>query len=268
MTASRTARSWRAGGFHAAVSASAVSCTVSPLALPTTSLLGIAFADTSPQQTLSWLLARPPAAPFGYVVTPNADHLVRLSRDPTLRAVYEGAMLRLLDSRVVSRLARAIGVAAPPVVTGSDLTAALLAAARDPVTIIGLDPVWVERLGLPSVAHHNPPFGFEHDPAAIAAAVRFVIDHPARFILLAVGSPRQEHLAAAIAATRRASGIGLCIGASLEFLAGARRRAPHWMQRAGMEWLHRLMADPVRLGRRYLLDSPAVIPLLLRARFD
>jgi exopolysaccharide biosynthesis WecB/TagA/CpsF family protein len=90
--------------------------------------------------------------------------------------------------------------------------------------------------------------------------------HPARFIFLAVGSPRQERLAAAIAAAGGATGTGLCIGASLDFLAGAQTRAPGVLQRAGLEWAFRLATHPTRLARRYLLDDPRVIPLLLRQR--
>ena len=71
-----------------------------------------------------------------------------------------------------------------------------------------------------------------------------MLAHPARFVFLAVGSPRQERLAAAIAATGQATGTGLCIGASLDFLAGVQRRAPSWLQRAGLEWLHRLRRRP------------------------
>jgi exopolysaccharide biosynthesis WecB/TagA/CpsF family protein len=181
-------------------------------------------------------------------------------------------MLRLLDSRVVAGMGGVIGLPMPPVVTGSDLTEALLLALmRERVTIIGLAPEWlpalVKRYGIPRPAHHNPPPGFEHDPAAFAAAVQFAVSHPARITFLAVGSPRQERLAAAIAASGQATGIGLCVGASLEFLAGGRRRAPVWMRRTGFEWLHRLLTNPRRLARRYLLDSPAIIPLLLRERW-
>ena len=106
--------------------------------------------------------------------------------------------------------------------------------------------------------------GFDRDAAALRAAVEFVLAHPARFVFLAVGSPRQEILAAAIAATGRATGTGLCVGASLSFLAGAERRAPHWMRRQGLEWLFRLLSDPRRFSRRYLIDSPNVFRLLLR----
>ena len=95
----------------------------------------------------------------------------------------------------------------------------------------------------------------------------FVLANPARFTFLAVGSPRQEILAAAIQATGKATGTGLCIGASLDFLSGAAERAPIWMQHAGLEWLHRLAGNPGRLARRYLCDSPAILPMLLAERW-
>jgi N-acetylglucosaminyldiphosphoundecaprenol N-acetyl-beta-D-mannosaminyltransferase len=236
-------------------------------------LLGLAFADLTLAAAAARIAARPADAPFGYVVTPNADHLVRLSRDGDLRRIYQHATFCLLDSRVVSGLSRVLGLAAPPVVPGSDLTEHLLARhlrAGERITIVGLSPVWlpalVARRGLAAPAHYDPPMGFEHDPVAFAAAVAFVRDNPSRLVFLAVGSPRQEHLAAAIAAAGGATGTGLCIGASLEFLAGAHRRAPRFMRLVGLEWLFRLGADPRRLFRRYLFVSPMVIVLLLKQR--
>lgn len=236
-------------------------------------LLGLDFGDLDATAAAALLAAQPAEASFGYVVTPNADHLVRLARDPRLAAIYRGAQLRLLDSRVVARAAAALRLPVPRVALGSDLTALVLAQHLRPgeqITIVGVRAAWlpalVARCGLVPPAHFDPPMGFAADPVALAAAVEFVVRHPARFVLLAVGSPQQEILAAAIAATGRATGAGLCIGASLEFLAGVRRRAPRWMQRAGLEWLFRLGGDPRRLARRYLVDSPAVLALLLRER--
>ena len=240
--------------------------------MQTIPLLGLDFADPVLQEAARWVLARSPQAPFDYVVTPNADHLVRIAGNPVLAAVYRNAALRLLDSRVVAGAARVFGLTAPRVVTGSDLTERLLrdVPPDERVTIIGLHDAWLARLiqrtGLAAPAHYDPPIGFERDPEGLAAAVRFVIEHPARLVFLAVGSPRQEILAAAIKASGQATGLGLCIGASLEFLAGARPRAPHWMQSVGLEWLHRLGRDPYRLARRYLLQDPAVFSLLLRER--
>jgi N-acetylglucosaminyldiphosphoundecaprenol N-acetyl-beta-D-mannosaminyltransferase len=236
-------------------------------------LLGLDFAELTLSDAGLVIAERPAEAPFRYVVTPNSDHLVRLSRDPDLYEVYRGAALCLLDSRVVRGLARSFGLPAPSVVTGSDLTACLLTEHLRPgerITIVGLTPEWlpqlITRLRLAPPAHHNPPLGFENDPDAFAEAVAFVRSHPARFIFLAVGTPRQERLAAAIAAAGGATGTGLCVGASLHFLAGAQRRAPLFMQRMGLEWLFRFAAEPRRLFRRYMIDSPAIIALLLRSR--
>jgi UDP-N-acetyl-D-mannosaminuronic acid transferase (WecB/TagA/CpsF family) len=60
----------------------------------------------------------------------------------------------------------------------------------------------------------------------------------------------------------KARGLALCIGASINFLTGVERRAPKWMQRIGMEWLYRLVHDPVRLAKRYLVRGPRIFSLL------
>ncbi|MCU0983404.1 MAG: WecB/TagA/CpsF family glycosyltransferase [Acetobacteraceae bacterium] len=234
-------------------------------------LLGVEFAALTLPEVLALLAARPAGAPFAAVVTPNADHLVRLSRNPALAPVYAGAGLTLLDSRVVARLGRAMGLAVPPVVTGSDLTAALFASVirrDDRIAIIGGRAEAVAQLaaryGLADVVHHDPPMGFEHDDAAFGRAVDAVRAARARFVFLAVGSPRQEKLAHAVAAAGDATGIGLCIGAALDFLTGAQTRAPGWMQKAGLEWLHRLVTNPGRLAKRYLVDDLPIVALLAR----
>jgi exopolysaccharide biosynthesis WecB/TagA/CpsF family protein len=166
-----------------------------------------------------------------------------------------------------------LGLPAPRVAPGSDVAALLLRRhlrAGERVTIVGLRPqhlpALVRNVGIAQPAHYDPPVGFERDPVALRRTVAFVLAHPARFVFLAVGSPRQEILAAAIQASGQARGTGLCVGAALDFLSGAVPRAPVWMRHAGLEWLHRLASDPRRLARRYLLDSPAVFPLLLRER--
>ena len=80
-------------------------------------------------------------------------------------------------------------------------------------------------------------------------------------MLLAVGSPQQEVLAGRIAAAGGATGCALCIGASLDFIAGRQRRAPRVVQRLGLEWAHRLASQPGRLWRRYLVDGPRIFRL-------
>lgn len=236
-------------------------------------VLGLDIADLSLDLVARRIAERAAAAPFAYVVTPNADHLVRVAADPGLRQLYRQAAWCLLDSRAVALLLRLLHLPVPAVVTGSDLTARLLARHLLPgerITVIGLSPVWLPslmaRYGLAPPAHYDPPMGFERDVTAVAAIIDFVRAHPSRFVFLAVGSPRQERLAAALAQTPGITGTGLCIGAALEYLCGARRRAPEPMQHCGLEWLWRLRQEPRRLARRYLIDSPRIIALLARQR--
>jgi len=240
---------------------------------PRRRLLGLDFLDLPLGAVLEGLAVRPAAAPFAYVVTPNADHLIRLARQPELAPLYAAAGLTLLDSRVVARLARLLGLAVPAVVPGSDLTAALFDKVIRPeeeLALLGGSPATAAalraRYGLTRLAHHDPPMGFDRDPAALERAITFLEANPARFTFLAVGSPRQEVVAEALRRRGRAIGIGLCIGASLLFLTGAERRAPLPVQRAGLEWAWRLAQDPRRLARRYLLEDPAILRLLWRER--
>ena len=233
---------------------------------------GVVFDRMEPAEALAWLLERDPAAPFDYVVTPNVDHLGRLRARPDLVECYRAAALRLLDSRVLWRLARLCRLDPPPVATGADLVAALLPAldARGArVTLIGLEPdhAAMVRARFPGIGfhHHAPERNFEHDPAAFARARDFVRDHPADCVLFAIGSPRQETLAHAVKLQGQASGLGLCVGAAPLFAIGALRRAPRWMRAAGLEWLWRLAQEPRRLARRYLIDGPPAIASVLAA---
>ncbi len=230
--------------------------------------LGLCFSDRPLAQICETLLARPANAPFAYVVTPNADHLDRLRRNPALRQTYEAALFRLFDSRFLARFARLLGQYPPPVVTGADLTAMLLPSlAGERAGVVGMnDAAFValqERFPRINFIRHNPPMGLLHNQAAFAEAARFVASANARFVFFAIGSPVQELLAQDIARQGQAAGLGLCIGAALEFAAGTRSRAPAWMQRAGLEWLYRLCQEPRRLGPRYLLRAPRVLVLVL-----
>lgn len=241
-----------------------------PLPQPSIQLLGLDFDARSPTEVLRLIAARPAGAPFAYVTSLNADHLVRLSRKPGFRPYYDDAWLRLLDSQVVARLAYLLGLPVPPVVNVSDLIAGLVRhalLADKTVNILGLTKKEAQALSRRTAlrfAHYNPPTRFESDAASLERALRFVEDNPAHLVFLAVGSPRQEMLARALATRRVAVGTGLCVGPALHFLAGIEKRAPVMLQKAGLEWAWRLAQNPQRLWRRYLVDDPAILRLLWR----
>lgn len=228
--------------------------------------LGAAFDRIGPDQALRRIAERNRWLPFQFVVTPNVDHLVRLSRGEARQAVlYAEAWLSVCDSRVLELIGKFSGEDIP-VTPGSDLTASLFETEIDPdetVAVIGGSAETVEKLraryGLTDLRWYDAPMGLRDNPAAVEACAEFAALNPARFTFVCVGSPQQEMVARAIKARGDCTGVGLCVGASLEFLTGETERAPVWMRRARLEWLHRLASEPQRLWRRYLVDGPKIL---------
>ena len=237
---------------------------------------GTRFSPVDRQQALAAVTARPPGTPFAYVCTPNAVHVVNYERgEPRFREGIDGAWLRLCDSRVVARLAALVLGVRLPLALGSDLTMDLVQNAIQPddaVTIIGgtdeMERRLRERFGWRRLARYTPPFGFIADPAEVARCVDFVLAHPARYVFLACGAPQSELLGCRIVQRGGAVGTGLCIGASLLFVTGLERRAPLLLQRAGLEWLHRLVQEPGRMSVRLRQSQLPILWLALRYRLS
>lgn len=226
--------------------------------------LGAPFDRIERNEVLNMLRACGPTVPFRYVVTPNVDHVVRLKRSAGLAIYYDNAWLSLCDSQPILKLAKLISLDLP-LVTGSDLTVTLFKSViqdDDRVTLIAANDRIVQDLerAYPSIRFRAfvPPPNVWSDPAALQACVDFVIGEAARFVFIAIGAPQSEKIAHAIFTHPEAKGVGFCIGAALEFLTGSKKRAPIWMRRMGVEWLHRLASDPRRLWKRYFY---AVVPL-------
>jgi exopolysaccharide biosynthesis WecB/TagA/CpsF family protein len=106
--------------------------------------------------------------------------------------------------------------------------------------------------------------GLAMDPAARRRAASFIASQKARFTFICVGSPQQEMIAAEAARFSGCRGLGLCVGASLEFITGDERRAPLLMRRLGIEWAHRLVMNPGRMWKRYLIDGPRIFTITYR----
>ncbi len=234
--------------------------------------LGSRFDTGSIEEAVCNILAETRGC-FKYVVTPNVHHMVRLLEDPaTMQPLYERAWRVFCDSRVLSRLAWFSGLRLP-VITGSDLTARLIALAgeqRLTIALIGPTAAACAALGSRypglNVVFHTPPMGFIKSEHEVKKCVDFVVKTQTALVFLAVGNPQQEVLARHIADHPQARGVGLCIGASIDFLTGKQSRAPVWIQKAGLEWLHRLLLDPRRLASRYLIECPRIFYLICLKR--
>jgi exopolysaccharide biosynthesis WecB/TagA/CpsF family protein len=242
-------------------------------AVPASEFLGLRFDLLTVDEAIVALAELGGRSQFSYVVTPNVDHVVQLHRRDSgdaLWASYRAASLSLCDSRVLQLLARWCGQKLE-VSPGSDLTALLLKSPSpwlESIAVIGGDAQMMERLRSlrPDLRwfHHEPPMGVRTDAAAQNAIIDFVEASAGSVAFFAIGAPQSELLCHSIAQRGKASGIGLCIGASLEFVTGRKRRAPYWVQRLRLEWLFRLITEPRRLARRYLVDGPHVIKICVR----
>jgi N-acetylglucosaminyldiphosphoundecaprenol N-acetyl-beta-D-mannosaminyltransferase len=244
---------------------------------PHAEFLGLRFCLLTQRETVELVIARCGQS-YRYIVTPNAHHVVTVHEQPTwLLPIYRDAWLSLCDSRILRALARWKRLMLP-LVTGSDLTSDLLAALNDPspgqapprLLIVG--PTHASTVAL-RTAFPKVAFDVMPAPANLAAdwhlrrtVARACVERPWDILLLCVGCPAQELIAKDIADLGRTRGVALCVGAAIDYLGGARTRAPVWLQRLSLEWAYRLAREPGRLWRRYLLESPKIFYIFMAAR--
>lgn len=237
-------------------------------------LLGQQIEDVSLEQAVDQVVELATGG-GGIVVTLNVDHAVRLPREPRLREAYARAALRYADGMPVVWLARLVGRPLPGRVAGADLVPAVLARAAElglRVHLVGGSRHAGQQARARALDRHprllwtgeeSPPYGFERDADVDAATASRVAAASPDIVLVCLGSPKQEEWA--LRHHHRLPGAALlCVGAAVDFLAGTTPRAPAWMQRAGLEWLHRLAGDPRRLWRRYLVQDAGFVPLAAR----
>ncbi len=238
--------------------------------------LGLDYDLIDTPGVVSAVLNKAAGAEFVYLVTPNVDHVVRLHQaketpeGTAMWQAYAGAWLTTCDSRILALLARLSGIELP-VAAGSDVTADLLSDQRLEgmrIAVAGGDASQIDwlRQNLPHTQwlHYLPPMGVRRDKAAQLAIAEFVEQAAPQITLFAIGAPQSELVAHIISQRGKAKGVGLCIGASIEFLTGAKRRAPQWMQDMRLEWAFRLASEPRRLWRRYLIEGPQIFVLWRR----
>lgn len=211
-----------------------------------------------------------------YVVTPNVDHIVNLHSNPEFKNAYADASLIVADGRPVVLASKLLGKSLPEVVPGSDLVPAIF----DYFQYQQKQPLRVFLLGaMPGVAEKarenihqqwpnvnvvglfSPNFGFEKSAEQSRQICEMVSASKADVVVFGVGAPKQELWSKQYAQQLNAKVI-LCVGATIDFLAGEKARAPIWVRKIGMEWLHRMMTEPKRLAKRYLVDA-FIFPVLV-----
>jgi N-acetylglucosaminyldiphosphoundecaprenol N-acetyl-beta-D-mannosaminyltransferase len=228
--------------------------------------------DEAVAELLAWVAAG--ARPCRYVVTPNVDHVVMYQHDAALRAAYADAGLVLADGMPVVLAARWLGKNLPERVAGSDLVPELFTAAGNSaplkVFLLGAMPGVAARAATKAsfrwphvdvVGTYSPPLGFDRDAAENESILEQIDAAGPDVLIVGLGAPKQELWVHAHRERINAS-VALCVGATIDFLAGEKARAPRWLQRSGLEWLHRCATEPRRLFARYVRDA-CIFPQLL-----
>lgn len=211
-----------------------------------------------------------------YVVTPNVDHVVQLQDNEAFRAAYGGAKAIYADGKPLILASALLGNRLPGVVPGSDLVPGVLAEAsraRRTLTVylLGAPPGVAERAAVnigaqwgpkvQVVGIYSPPMGFEHDAVECRRIIDRVNAVAPDLLVLGLGAPKQELWVHRHQAELKV-GVALCVGATIDFLAGNKRRAPQWMRTLAVEWVYRMLQEPRRMIRRYAHDM-LMFPLLL-----
>jgi N-acetylglucosaminyldiphosphoundecaprenol N-acetyl-beta-D-mannosaminyltransferase len=214
----------------------------------------------------------------GYVVTPNAHHVVLLQRDALLREIYEHAFLVVADGVPLLWAAKLLGTSLPGRVNGTDLFEALCARAaheglrvfllggREGAADAAAATLMARHPSLTICGTHCPPMHFETNEAESRRVLDAISEARPHLLFVGLGAPKQEYWM-----YRNCGQLGvpasLGIGVSFEFVGRVVPRAPFWMQRTGLEWLHRLASEPGRLWKRYLVGNATFCALVARQWF-
>jgi N-acetylglucosaminyldiphosphoundecaprenol N-acetyl-beta-D-mannosaminyltransferase len=236
-------------------------------------MAGICIDALTERQLIDQVIASTAVGRGGWIVTPNVNFMRRVASDVELQNLLAGATLRVADGMPLlwaSRLARAPKLERIP---GSELIYSLAAAAAHhdrSIYIIGGGEGSAERAGV-NLGEHAPGLrvvGAEGPWMSAAVTDEEIEPIIARLeqadpdiVFVGLGFPKQERFIAKCRERLPATWFLGC-GQAVNFAAGEETRAPLWMQRSGLEWVHRLLSEPRRLLGRYLGDIPFAVAVL------
>ncbi len=215
----------------------------------------------------------------GVVFTPNVDHLLLLENDSDFYEVYETADYKLCDSKILYYVSRFLGTPVKEKISGSDFFTAFckyhkdnedikifLLGAKEGVALQTQENLNAKLGREIIVGAHSPSFGFEKNEAECLDIIEKINNSGATVLAVGVGAPKQEKWIHKYKDKLPNIKIFFAIGATIDFEAGNKKRAPKWVTEIGLEWLHRLLSEPKRLWKRYLIGGPLFCWLILKQK--
>ncbi|HMV17996.1 MAG TPA: WecB/TagA/CpsF family glycosyltransferase [Rhodocyclaceae bacterium] len=208
--------------------------------------------------------------PHQHVVV-NVDKIVKASRDPVLRNIINGCDLINADGMPVVWASRLLGKPLKERVTGVDLFESLMERSAEKgwrVFLLGAREEVVSRVaqiyparypGL-TIAGYRNGYWKPEDEAGVANAIAATRPD---ILFVAISSPKKENFLARYQAAMKIP-FAMGVGGTFDVAVGLVRRAPVWMQKAGLEWFYRFLQEPRRMFRRYFIDDMAFVALFAR----
>jgi N-acetylglucosaminyldiphosphoundecaprenol N-acetyl-beta-D-mannosaminyltransferase len=202
-------------------------------------------------------------------VSINAAKIVALGADERLRDIVVNCDLINADGQSIVWASRLLGCPLPARVAGIDLMYELLALAQTNayrVYVLGARPEVLERAvdrlhsiypGLNLCGWHHGYFADEQSLSVVDSIAHANPD----ILFVAMSSPHKEYWLSEHGARLRVP-LVLGVGGSIDIVAGVTRRAPRWMQRAGLEWFYRFAQEPRRLAKRYCVTNAKFLAML------
>lgn len=217
----------------------------------------------------------------GVLITPNVDHLMKLQKDKEFYDIYQKAEYVTVDSRIVSLSMKYLGTPVKEVITGSDFFPSFYNYHKDnpeiKIFLLGAMPgvakkalhIINEKIGREIiVGEYSPSFGFEKNEEECDSMVQMLNTSPANVLVVGVGAPKQEKWIYKYKDQLKNIKIYLAIGATIDFEAGNIKRAPKIFQKFAMEWLYRLMKEPKRLWKRYIVEDLPFFQLIFKQKIN
>ena len=213
-----------------------------------------------------------------FVITPNADQVIKLDnpRKRSLKEQLSQALFILPDGESIILFSRLVRKPLQARLTGSDLFPLLWQRAKQQqekiLVIVSEESVGIKlKQDYENTVYYTPPF-FQFNSAEFDKTCtdnfELIKKFNPKYVIIGIGFPKQEFLGLALHAKLQAEGIDsplfLFLGASAEFYVGIKKRAPRFLQKLGLEWLHRLLLEPRRMWRRYLLGMGSLFFLYIR----
>jgi N-acetylglucosaminyldiphosphoundecaprenol N-acetyl-beta-D-mannosaminyltransferase len=213
--------------------------------------------------------------PAARICSPNAAIVALADKDEIFAGIVRGFELVVADGMPLLWAASVLGSPLSGQVRGVDLMLAICAAGAPSglsVYILGGLPgaaelaareLMTQNPGLRISGTDCPPLGFENLPEIDRQVSQRIITARPDFLIVALGSPKQERWIAANYSTLPVGAIQ-GVGAAIDTVAGLRKRPPEWMRNNGLEWFGRLMNEPERLWRRYLFGNMQFVGAVFR----